>query len=105
DHVQQWLAGLLRVGKPHVLPLGTEAAILLGQMNETPPLRNFLLQDPVSKKTKTGADFAIASIAIAHNAMVATGNCSDFLVINEHFNLPGFYDPFEGEWLVTPPAV
>jgi predicted nucleic acid-binding protein len=103
-HVQQWLAGLLKVGKPHVLPLGTEAAILLGQMNETPPLRNFLLQDPVSKKTKTGADLAIASIAIAHSAVVVTGNRSDFLAINQHFPLPGLYDPFESQWLVEPPT-
>jgi predicted nucleic acid-binding protein len=103
DNVQQWLAGLLRVGKPHVLPLGTEAAVLLGQMNETPQLRNFILHDPGAKTTKTGADLAIASIAIAHNAVVATGNGSDFLVINRHFQLPGLYDPFDGKWLVKPP--
>jgi toxin FitB len=102
DNVQQWLAGLLKVGKPQVLPLDAEAAILLGKMNETPPLRNFLLQGPASKKIKTGADLAIASIAIDHSAMVATGNGSDFLAINQHFQLPGLYDPFEGKWLVKP---
>ncbi len=105
DAVQQWLDGLLRVGKPHVLPLGTDAALLLGQMNETPPLRNFLLQDPATRKTKTGADLAIASIAITHNAVVATGNGSDFLAINRHFPLPGLYDPFYGKWLINPPPV
>jgi predicted nucleic acid-binding protein len=103
DSVQQWFAGLLQVGKPHVLPLGTDAALLLGRMNETPALRNFLGQDPTTKKTKTGADLAIASIAIAHNAVVATGNGSDFLVINQHFHLPGLYDPFDGKWLIEPP--
>jgi predicted nucleic acid-binding protein len=102
DTVQQWLAGLLRVGKPHVLPLGTDAALLLGRMNETPPLRNFLMQDPASRKTKTGADLAIASIAIAHNAVVATGNGDDFLIIHRHFRLPGLYDPFNGRWLIEP---
>jgi hypothetical protein len=71
-------------------------------MNETPPLRNFLLQDPVTRKTKTGADLAIASIAIAHNGVVATGNGSDFRIINRHFPLPGLYDPFDGKWLIKP---
>jgi predicted nucleic acid-binding protein len=103
DSVQQWFAGLLQVGKPHVLPLGTEAVLLLGRMNETPALWNFLVQDPETKKTKTGADLAIASIAIAHHAVVATGNGSDFLVINRHFHLPGLYDPFHGKWLIEPP--
>lgn len=104
DTVQQWLAGLLQVGKPHVLPLNTDAALLLGRMNETPPLRNFLLQDPASRNIKTGADLAIAAIAIARNAVVATGNGSDFLAINGHFQLPGLYDPFAGEWLIEPPG-
>jgi toxin FitB len=103
ESVQQWFDGLLRVGRPHVLPLGTEAALLLGRMNETPALRNFLAQDRATKKTKTGADLAIASIAIAHNAVVATGNGSDFLVIHRHFRLPGLYDPFQGKWLIEPP--
>jgi hypothetical protein len=83
--------------------LDTPAALLLGRMNETPPLRNFVLQDPATRKIKTGADLAIASIAIAHNAVVATGNGSDFLVINRHFQLPGLYDPFHGKWLIEPP--
>jgi toxin FitB len=103
DSVQQWFTGLLLVGKPHVLPLGTDAALLLGRMNETPALRNFLVQDPATRKTKTGADLAIAAIAIAHSAVVATGNGNDFLVIDRHFHLPGLYDPFNGKWLIQPP--
>jgi predicted nucleic acid-binding protein len=103
DSVKQWLTGLLQVGKPQVLPLGTDAALLLGLMNETPALRNFLMQDPATKKTKTGTDLAIASIAIAHNAVVVTGNGDDFLIIHRHFRLPGLYDPFNGKWLIEPP--
>ena len=104
ESVQKWLAGLLQVGRPQVLSLDTDAALLLGRMNETPPLRNFLAQDPGAKKTKTGADLAIASIAIAHNAVVTTGNGSDFLLIHQYFPLHGVYDPFEGKWLVKPPG-
>jgi predicted nucleic acid-binding protein len=103
ESVQKWFAGLLQVGKPQVLSLGTDAAVLLGRMNETPALRNFLVHDPGTRKTKTGADLAIASIAIAENAVVATGNGGDFLLIHQHFPLPGLYDPFLGKWLVVPP--
>ena len=35
DSIQQWFDGLLDIGKPHVLTLGTNAALLLGRMNET----------------------------------------------------------------------
>jgi hypothetical protein len=102
--VQEWLSGLLEVGRPQVLPLNTDAALLLGRMYETPPLRNFLVNDPGAKKSKTGADLAIASIAIANEAVVATGNGSDFLLIHEHFPLCGLYDPFGDRWLVKPPG-
>jgi toxin FitB len=105
DDVQRWLGGLLQVGKPQVLPLNTDAALLLGRMHETPALRNFLLHDSAATKTKTGADLAIAAIAIAHEAVVATGNGGDFLLINRHFPLSGLYDPFEGKWLIEPPVL
>lgn len=102
ESVQKWLTGLLQAGQPHVLPLDTDAAVLLGRMSETPALRNFLVHDPGAKKTKTGADLAIASVAIARQAVVTTGNCGDFLFIHRHFLLPGLYDPFQREWLIKP---
>lgn len=102
ESVEQWLHGLLLVGEPHVVSLDTTAALLLGRMSETPALRNFLVQDPATQKTKTGADLAIAAIAIAHNAVVATGNASDFQMIHQHFRLPGLYDPFHSVWLIEP---
>ena len=102
--VQDWLGGLLQAGRPQVLPLDTGAALLLGRMYETPPLRNLLVNDPGAKKSKTGADLAIASISIAEDAIIATGNGSDFLLIHEHFPLHGLYDPFEDKWLVEPPG-
>jgi hypothetical protein len=102
DNVQKWLTGLLQAGQPHVLPLDVDAAVSLGRMNETPALRNFLVHHPRAKQTKSGADLAIASIAIAHKAVVTTGNGSDFLLIHRHFPLPGLYDPFQGKWLVKP---
>lgn len=105
EGVEKWLAGLLQAGSPQVVPLDTDAALLLGRMYETPSLRNFLVHDPGAKKTKTGADLAIASIASARNAVVTTGNVSDFLLIHQRFPLPGLYDPFADKWLVQPPKV
>jgi toxin FitB len=100
--VQLWLDGLLAAGTPQVLPLDTEAAILLAKMRETPSLKDFLVQHPSAKETKTGADLAIASIAIAHSAVIATNNDKDFLAIDRHFPLPGLYNPFDGRWLIEP---
>lgn len=102
ERVQEWLAGMLKVGEPQVMVLDTNAALILGRMRETPALRNFLIQEPRSKKTKTGGDLAIAAIAIAKEAVVATNNESDFLTINSHFPLPGLFNPLAGKWLVEP---
>jgi predicted nucleic acid-binding protein len=102
QRVQEWLSGLLEVGRPQVVALDTDAALILGRMRETPALRNFLIHEPGAKKTKTGADLAIAAIAIARGAVVATNNESDFLTINRHFRLPGLYNPREGRWLIQP---
>ena len=104
DRVEAWLAGLLQAGRPHVLPLSTDAALLLGKMSEAPALRSFLVQALGARKTKTGADLAIAAIAMAHKAVMTTGNGSDFLLIHQHFPLPGLYDPFQDKWLVEPPG-
>src|SRR5471030_2007937 len=60
--VQLWLSGLLGVGRPQVMTLDTDAALILGRMQETPALRNFLISEPGAKKAKTGADLAIAAI-------------------------------------------
>jgi len=102
EEVQQWLAELIETGMPQILPLDTEAAILLGRMRETPELRDFLVQHPGAKETKTGADLAIAAIAITRGAVVATNNEKDFLAIGRYFPLPGLYNPFLGEWFVEP---
>jgi hypothetical protein len=67
-----------------------------------PPLRRFLVTSPAARQAKTGADLAIAAIAISRQAVVASNNVADFLAIQRHFPLP-LLNPFTGEWLV--PAV
>ena len=96
---QAWLDGLLAVGEIRVLPPDVKAALLLGQMHETPALRNFVFPDPRQKKPKTAADLAIAAIAIAWGAVVATGNHDHFEEINASFALPGIYNPFTDAWI------
>jgi hypothetical protein len=55
-----------------------------------------------AKKPKTGADLAIAAIAIARGGIVVTGDVGDFLAIHPAFPLPGLYDPFADAWQVRP---
>lgn len=98
--VETWLAGLLQTGRLQILLFGSEAAQLLGRMSETPALRNFIVHPPGAKNTKTGADLAIASMAIAQRAIVATANSDDFLLIHKDFPLPGLYNPFLDKWIV-----
>jgi hypothetical protein len=52
EHVEAWLVGILEAGKPQMMVLDTNAAILLGRMRETPALRSFLVHEPGAKKTK-----------------------------------------------------
>jgi predicted nucleic acid-binding protein len=99
---QHWLDGLLAVGGVQVLSLDVPAARLLARMHEAPRLRNFVVPDPKQKKRKTPADLAIAAIAIAEGATVATGNQAHFEEIHESFPLSGLYNPFKDIWSVTP---
>lgn len=101
DNVERWLTGLLAAGTPQVLPMGVMAARLLARMHETPALRHFVLTDPQAKEQATGADLAIAAIAITAGAAVATGNAKHFLQINAWFPLPGLFDPMAQAWHVT----
>lgn len=102
QETQRWLDAFLAIGGMHVVSLGVPAALLLAKMHETASLRNFLAVDPRQKKRKTPADLLIASIAIAEDAIIATGNSSHFEQIHEEFPLPGLYNPFKGEWVVQP---
>jgi predicted nucleic acid-binding protein len=102
DAVAQWLDGLIGAGQPQVLSFDLHAAIIYGRMHETSALRNFLTNPQESKKAKTGADLAIAAVAIAQNAVVATNNSDDFLEIHAQFPLPGLYNPLTDTWHVPP---
>ena len=102
EAVQHWLDDLLAAGTPQILPLDAAAAVILAKMRETPSLKDFLVQHLSAKEAKTGAGLAIASIAIAFGAAIATNNDKDFLAIDRHFPLPGLYNPFENQWSIKP---
>jgi predicted nucleic acid-binding protein len=104
EQVQAWLAGMLAIGRPQVLGLDTDAALILGRMDTTPAMRTFLINDARATGSKTGTDLAIAAIAIARSATIATNNEKDFVVINEHFPLHGLFNPLLGKWIVVPPG-
>jgi predicted nucleic acid-binding protein len=100
--VQDWLNGMLRDGQPRIADFDVRAAIVLGRMWTTPPLNNFIADDPRPRKIKSGADLAIAATAIARDMVVVTGNVDDFVTINTTFPLAGLFNPFDGRWVVEP---
>jgi predicted nucleic acid-binding protein len=101
--VEEWLTGILDAGMPAILPLDTPAAQILGRLYALPALRSFFTTDPAARQAKTGADLAIAAIAISRQAAIATNNVSDFLAIHCHIALPGLFNPFTGDWHISPP--
>jgi len=97
---ERWLdEDLLPFFDGRILPLTLAASRLYGRMLTTPDLVNFVLQDPRSKKQRTGADLMVAAIAVTERATVVTRDTKDFRRIGQHFPLPGLLDPFEASEL------
>jgi toxin FitB len=100
--VEEWLNGMLAVGEPQVLSMEVQASRLLARMYEAPALRHFIITAREANDQATGADLAIAAIAIATDAAVATNNVRHFLQINDEFPLPGLLDPVTLTWHIRP---
>jgi predicted nucleic acid-binding protein len=98
---QRWLDGFLALDGLQISPLGLSAALILARMHETVGLKAFITPAPGGKRPKTPADLAVAAIAIAEGAVVATGNQSHFEEIHKSFPLPGLFNPFKGAWSVA----
>jgi predicted nucleic acid-binding protein len=75
---RNWMGRLLESGGPSVWPLDLAAALTLARMYETPALRNFVRSDPQQKSPKSPGDLAVAAIAIANTAAVATRNVAHY---------------------------
>jgi predicted nucleic acid-binding protein len=105
DGLDTWFSQLMEIGTFRIHPLQMQAAVVLGRMCMTPALRNFVVFDPRTVRPNTAAaDLAIAAIAIAHGAVVVTGNVSHFEAIHACFPLPGLYDPFNHVWPIGGPV-
>jgi len=101
--IQAWMDGFLQASGYQIFPLGLDAAVILAKMHKIPALRHFLIRDPRQKSFKSPADLAIAAIAVAEKAVIATGNQSHFAEINAIFPLPGLYNPFTNTLVVSRP--
>lgn len=77
-------------------------AIQYGRMRACRELKNLWYPDPKREIQKGGQDIHIAAAAIINGYCIATGNVSDFLLIHEHFPLPGLFDPTTFTWHVRP---
>lgn len=94
--ISVWLDLLLTTAQ--ILPLDADAARVLGRLQAIPALRNFLVTTPGARQIRSGADLAIAAIALRHAATVVTGNVGDFTLIGRYAAALDIVDPFR-----TPP--
>jgi predicted nucleic acid-binding protein len=102
EDVDAWIDRMLADGHPQIVPMGVHASRLLGKMHETPSLRVFTITQPTAKDAATGADLAIAAIAISEGGILTTNNVGHFMQIHAEFPLPGLFDPMSGAWHVLP---
>lgn len=73
---------------------------LVAKMVTVPKLKHLWIPDPSAKKPKLGQDLLIAATAIHYRIPLATTNSRDFMLIHEHFKLPGVFDPSSMAWCV-----
>ena len=100
---EQWLNALLATRDLEIAVPDVGAARLRAKMYATPALQNFVRTRDKSNRLTTGEDLYIAAVAIARGAVVTTRDVDDFLQIDEHFPLPGIFNPATGDW-PKPPA-
>lgn len=100
DEILAWLKDFALKGRWQIVPVDAETSMLAAQMWSTPALKNFIVQDPRSKKIKTGGDLMIAATAIRHQATIMSFNAEDFVEINALFPIPGVVNPDGMQWLV-----
>jgi predicted nucleic acid-binding protein len=97
-----WRDELLAMGIPFV-DTDYKVAMKFGEMRACKQLKNLWMPNPELQVQRGGQDLHIAAAAIVFNASVATMNISDFMLIHQHFPLPGLFDPTTGVWHVKRP--
>ncbi|MDR6632591.1 putative nucleic acid-binding protein [Phyllobacterium sp. 1468] len=96
--LETWFECLMSGGRFVATDMSVRAAHLYAKMTLTPALRFLWTTAPGSKHPKQGQDLAIAAMAIFHDVPVVTRNHKDFLIIHNHFPLPGLYNPATDTW-------
>lgn len=97
----EWRDGLLASGVRFV-DTDHRVASKYGQMRACRHLKTLWYPKPELEVQRGGQDLHVAAAAIVNGYCVATSNVADFLLIHEHFPLPGLYDPKTETWHVRP---
>lgn len=97
--LRNWLDDLLASELPF-LGMDVTTARIYADITTHPALQDLWMPDTRSRKIKSKQDLAIAALAIARSAAIATMNVRDFLRIHTHYPLPGIYNPASAEWII-----
>ncbi|MHB2264808.1 PIN domain-containing protein [Aliihoeflea sp. PC F10.4] len=95
--LRDWLNGLL--GTDIAWPeIDVETARLYARMTTCMPLRDLWQPQARRRRPGLGMDVLIAAQSIVTNAPVATLNDKHFKLIDQHFPMPGIYNPLTDVW-------
>jgi predicted nucleic acid-binding protein len=96
--LEEWFERLVASDQFVIADMNVRSAKIYAKMTLMPALRFLWTTTPGSKYPKQGQDLAIAAMAIFHDVPVVTRNHKDFLIIHNHFPLPGLYNPATDTW-------
>jgi len=99
--ISEWVDEVLGLGF-RMLPMTPLVAATYARMTSTQSLRSMWTVQRGAKQNRLGHDLLVASVAIAHEVPILTGNARDYLRVDELFPLPGVYNPLRREWHVKP---
>lgn len=95
--LRKWLNGLLETDI--VWPnIDVETARLYARMTTCMPLRDLWQPQAQRRRPGLGMDVLIAAQSIVTATPVATFNDKHFKLIDQHFPMPGIYNPLTGLW-------
>jgi predicted nucleic acid-binding protein len=83
-------------------PVTVDVWRLYARMTLAPALRKFWIHNGDPPGMRFGCDPGVAAISINYGMPIATRDIRDYMLINDHFPLPGLYDPHLGRWFVDP---
>ncbi|KQQ79378.1 hypothetical protein ASF70_01435 [Rhizobium sp. Leaf321] len=98
-----WYAHVIASGVP-IAETGPEVAQAWGVLATDQRLKNLRIQRDNQRRERPLQDLHIAAAAIAHNAVIATLDVHDFMLIHRCHALPGVYNPAEGKWYACDPV-